>query len=92
MPLKRLWHKTGHLSASPTSQTRSGQQHGQSPRTARTPRLRPQYPGINHKRVYRIHTAEGPSIMKRKKIKRVGVRLPIVAALAVNQTWEAWTL
>ena len=23
--------KTGHLSASPTSQTRSGQQHGQSP-------------------------------------------------------------
>ena len=54
--------------------------------------LRPQYSNINHKRLYRIYTAEGQSIMKRKKIKRVGVRLPIVAALAVNQTWEAWTL
>ena len=54
--------------------------------------LRPQYPNINHKRVYRIYTAEGLSIRKRKKAKRVGVRVPLVAALAVNQTWEAWTL
>ena len=46
-------------------------------------RLRP-HPGINHKRVYRIHTAEGPSIMKRKKTKRVGVRVLLVAALAVK--------
>ena len=50
--------------------------------------LRPQYPGINHKRVYRIYTAEGLSIRKRKKTKRVGVRVPLVAALAVNQTWS----
>ena len=54
--------------------------------------LCPQYPGINHKRVYRIYTAEGLSIRKRKKTKRIGVRVPLVAALAVNQTWEAWTL
>ena len=54
--------------------------------------LRPQYPGINHKRVYRLYAAEGLSIRKRKKTKRVGVRVPLVAALAVNQTWEAWTL
>ena len=53
--------------------------------------LRPQYPNINHKRVYRIYTAEGLSIRKRKKTKRVSVRVPLVAALAVNQTWEAWT-
>ena len=53
--------------------------------------LRPQFPNINHKRVYRIYTAEGLSIRKRKKTKRVGVRVPLVAALAVNQTWEAWT-
>ncbi len=33
--------------------------------------LRPQYPGINHKRVYRIYTAEGLSIRKRKKAKRI---------------------
>ena len=53
--------------------------------------LRPQFPGMNHKRVYRIYTAEGLSIRKRKKTKRIGVRVPLVAALAVNQTWEAWT-
>ena len=39
--------------------------------------LRPQYPDINHKRVYRIYTAEGLSIRKRKKTKRVGVRVPL---------------
>ena len=50
--------------------------------------LRPQYPGINHKRVYRIYTAEGLSIRKRKKRKRVGLRVPLVAELAVNQTWS----
>ena len=48
--------------------------------------LRPQFPGINHKRAYRIYTAEGLSIRKRKKVKRIGVRVPLVAALAVNQT------
>jgi putative transposase len=36
--------------------------------------------------VYRIYTAEGLSINKRKKTKRMGVRVPLVAALAVNQT------
>ena len=45
--------------------------------------LRPHYPGINHKRVYRIYTAEGLSIRKRKKTKRIGVRVPLVAAMAV---------
>jgi putative transposase len=50
--------------------------------------LRPQYPGINHKRVYRIYTAEGLSIRKRKKTKRIGVRVPLVAATAINQTWS----
>ena len=50
--------------------------------------LRPQYPNINHKRVYRLYTAEGLSIKKRKKTKRVGVRVPLVAALRVNQTWS----
>lgn len=50
--------------------------------------LRPQYPGINHKRVYRIYTAEGLSIRKRKKAKRIGVRVPLVAAMALNQTWS----
>ena len=33
-----------------------------------------QYPNINHKRIYRLHTAEGLSIRKRKKTKRIGAR------------------
>jgi putative transposase len=49
--------------------------------------LRAQYPDINHKRVYRIYTAEGLSIRKRMKSKCIGVRVPLVAAMAVNQTW-----
>lgn len=50
--------------------------------------LRPQYPGINHKRVYRLYTAEGLSIRKCKKAKRVGLRVPLVAAMTVNETWS----
>ena len=50
--------------------------------------LRPQYPDINHKRVYRIYRAEGLAIRKRRKTKRIGVRVPLVAALEVNQTWS----
>ncbi len=50
--------------------------------------LRTKYPDINHKRVYRIYTAEGLSISKRKKTKRIGVRVPLVAAMAVDQTWS----
>lgn len=50
--------------------------------------LRPEYPNINHKRVYRIYRAENLSIRKRKKAKRVGVRVPLVAAVQVNQTWS----
>lgn len=38
--------------------------------------------------MYRIYSAEGLSIRKRKKTKRIGVRVPLVAALAVNQTWS----
>ncbi|MDO8772156.1 MAG: IS3 family transposase [Burkholderiaceae bacterium] len=50
--------------------------------------LRPQYPNINHKRVYRLYKLEGLAIRKRKKVKRVGIRVPLVAAKAVNQTWS----
>jgi len=50
--------------------------------------LRPQYPDIDHKRVYRIYTAAGLSIRKRRKTKRIGMRVPLVAAMAINQTWS----
>ena len=50
--------------------------------------LRPKFPNINHKRVYRLYIAEGLSIRKRKKTKRVGQRVPLAAVLTVNQTWS----
>lgn len=50
--------------------------------------LRSHYSGINYKPVYRIYTSEGLPIRKRKKTKRDGVRVPLVAAMAVNQTWS----
>ena len=50
--------------------------------------LRPQYPGINHKRIYRLYSQESLAIRKRKKLKRTGVRVPLVAATVINQTWS----
>jgi len=32
--------------------------------------LRPEYPGVNHKRVYRLYSAANLAVRKRKKIKR----------------------
>ncbi len=54
--------------------------------------LRPKYPNINHKRVYRIYTSEGLSISKRKKTKRA-----LVCACRWWRPWQstrlgAWTL
>ena len=50
--------------------------------------LRPEYPGINCKGVYRTYTAEFLSIWKRQKTSRIGVRIPLVDELAVDQTWS----
>jgi putative transposase len=50
--------------------------------------LRPQYPDINHKRVYRLYAQEGLAIRKRKKPKRVGVHVPLVQTQRINQTWS----
>ena len=48
--------------------------------------MQPKYLDINHKWVYRFYTAEGLSIRKRRKTKRLGLRVSLVAALTVNQT------
>lgn len=47
--------------------------------------LRPQYLDINHKRAHRICTAEGLAMSKYKRTLCIGVPLPPVAAMAVNQ-------
>ncbi len=49
---------------------------------------RPQYPNINHKRIYRLYRQEELAIRKRKKTQRLGVRVPLLAAQTVNQTWS----
>jgi putative transposase len=48
--------------------------------------LRPQFPAVNHKRVYRLYCQEGLALRKRKKNKHLGQRTPLVAAQALNQT------
>jgi putative transposase len=39
--------------------------------------LRPTFPGVNHKRVYRLYRAANLMVRKRKKAKRVGAHLKL---------------
>ena len=52
--------------------------------------LRPQHPGINHKRIYRLYSEAGLAVRRKVKAKRkrYGERVPLVQAETVNQTWS----
>ena len=51
--------------------------------------LRPEFPGVNHKRVYRIYSAANLAVRKRKKAKRpASERVPLQLAQGVNQVWS----
>ena len=51
--------------------------------------LRPEFPDVNHKRVYRLYSAANLAVRKRKKAKRpVGERVPLQIARAVNEVWS----
>jgi putative transposase len=51
--------------------------------------LRSEFPGINHKKVFRLYRAQGLAVRKRNKGKKYrGERTPLVAAVSVNQTWS----
>jgi putative transposase len=51
--------------------------------------LRPQYPGVNHKRIYRLYTEAKLTVKKRKKVKRpISERLPLQLAQKVNEVWS----
>jgi putative transposase len=51
--------------------------------------LRPEYPKLNHKRIYRLYTAAGLTMRKRSSgRKRVGERVPLIKATYENQTWS----
>lgn len=51
--------------------------------------LRAEFPGVNHKRVYRLYKAADLAVRKRKKAKRpLGQRTPLAAARTVNAVWS----
>lgn len=51
--------------------------------------LRSDYPGTNHKRVYRLYRAANLAVRKRRKARRCGAeRLPLAPASAVNEVWS----
>lgn len=51
--------------------------------------LRPLFPGVNHKKVYRLYSAANLAVRKRKKAKRpVNERVPLQLARTVNEVWS----
>ena len=50
--------------------------------------LRSQFPGVNHKRIYRLYSEAGLAVRRQVKAKRYGERVPLIAAETVNQTWS----
>jgi putative transposase len=51
--------------------------------------LRPEFPRVNHKRVYRLYSAADLAVRKRKKAKRpVSERIPLQIAQSVNEVWS----
>jgi putative transposase len=51
--------------------------------------LRPDFPGVNHKRVYRLYTEANLTVRKRKKARRPPAeRTPLNIATKVNEVWS----
>lgn len=51
--------------------------------------LRPEFPGVNHKRVYRLYRQAKLAVRKRKKGKRpINERVPLQLARTVNEVWS----
>ena len=51
--------------------------------------LRNDFPGVNHKRVYRLYSAANLAVRKRKKAKRpVMERTPLNIAQRINEVWS----
>ena len=51
--------------------------------------LRPQFAGVNHKRVYRLYTEANLTVRKRKKVKRpLAERVPLLSMpLVISPLW-----
>ena len=51
--------------------------------------LRPEFPGVNHKRVYRLYSEAKLAVRRRKKVRRPPCeRVPLHLAQSVNEVWS----
>ena len=51
--------------------------------------LRPEYPQVNHKRVYRLYSEANLAVRRRKKARRPpSERVPLQIAHNVNEVWS----
>jgi putative transposase len=51
--------------------------------------LKPEFPAVNHKKVYRLYQEAKLSVRRRRKAKRpAGERQKLLAACAPNDTWS----
>ncbi len=51
--------------------------------------LRSEFPGVNHKRVYRLYSEANLTVRKRRKVKRPSAeRMPLQIAKSVNEVWS----
>jgi putative transposase len=51
--------------------------------------LRPEFPNVNHKRLYRLYSIAKLAVGKRKKAKRpASERMPLQMAKAMNEVWS----
>lgn len=51
--------------------------------------LRPQFPGVNHKRVYRLYSEANLAVRKRRKAKRpIAERQPLQVPQRINEVWS----
>lgn len=51
--------------------------------------LHKDFPGVNHKRVYRIYSEKNLAVRKRRKVKRPAAeRMPLQKAQAINEVWS----
>jgi putative transposase len=51
--------------------------------------LRPEFPSVNHKRVYRLYTEASLTVRKRRKAKRpLSERVPLQLARSINEVWS----
>lgn len=51
--------------------------------------LRPEFPGVNHKRVRHLYAAANLAVRKRKKVRRPPAeRAPLQVARSINEVWN----